>query len=734
MNRYSKSYTVKAGTVLLSTLLLLGSCSEDAIFDDKGGNLGVASDNICFGISDEDGWPDSRSTRGNEAEETVTGNFVLRSADNADTLCVQTTVSDFGPLPFGGNAPMSRAALVTDGTMHESFGVTACIYTGEDKAYYFFNEKNIKPADYSSTAIWKYESGNIYYWPGENHKMRFYAYSPYECDGLTTPQNTTPGAAPTFSYTVPANAENQTDILAYATDEMSGDTKTSVPLKFDHICTAVQFVVGKEMQPGSITSITLKGVKNAGSYSFETGWTLGETTADFVHNVNKNVNASAPDDTPKESITDDTDCFVMLPQTLPDGASVEIVFHDNTTGKDRTLTASLAGQQWPQGKRVKYNISISPDYILDITDLPETQDAHYVICKASVKAEKIPDGKQWTLKVSADDGADVTMLTQLNQYQQQGFWIDRILFQANNSSTAVDQGSARGTNTLTGTGNTDVYVFLPENVSNSERTITLTITLDGNSTPASVKEFKQLNPDWVGNYGWEQIENDPQANWGFDWNRKVTYRKNNYWWNLWIYGPMINDLVKENQAEDYAIVSNTGIFQHTTISIDYSKLNNLNSLNLGDDNGLSNTRKLFGFSGSATTGNLEQDIKGLSQRGDNGVFDITSQSGTNNMESAALGYILKKNRYNIIKIEKKDNEGNMVVSESAVIKENDIVWFLPAKSQMQSAPSNQPLKGVYWSSTPDGSHNAWASNGDTHSPQSAQRSSMNKVRACRNRP
>ena len=116
---------------------------------------------------------------------------------------------------------------------------------------------------------------------------------------------------------------------------------------------------------------------------------------------------------------------------------------------------------------------------------------------------------------------------------------------------------------------------------------------------------------------------------------------------------MINDLVKENQAEGYTSVSETGFLQRTIISIDYSKLNNLNSLNLTDNNGLNNTRVLFEFSGSATTGNLEQDIKNLAQRGSNGVFDITTQSGTNNMESAALGYILKKNRYNILKIEKK---------------------------------------------------------------------------------
>ena len=123
----------------------------------------------------------------------------------------------------------------------------------------------------------------------------------------------------------------------------------------------------------------------------------------------------------------------------------------------------------------------------------------------------------------ASDGADVTMLPQLDEYQRNGFWTDRVLFQANGSTDFVDQGSARGTSTLTGTGTSDVYLFLPENVGEKERTITLVLTLDGDNVSSVEKEFKQLNPD--GDYGWEQIENDPLATWGFLWNRKITYKK-----------------------------------------------------------------------------------------------------------------------------------------------------------------------------------------------------------------
>lgn len=702
MNRYSKSYTVKAGTVLLSTLLLLGSCSEDAIFDDKGGNLGAASDNICFGISDKDGWPETRSARGGEAEETVTGNFVLRGDDNADTLCVQTTVSDFGPLPFGGNAPMSRAALVTDGTMHESFGVTACIYTGEDKAYYFFNEKNIKPADYNASAIWTYDSGRIYYWPGENHKMRFYAYSPYECSGLARPQEITPGAAPTFSYTVPSDATEQTDILAYATQEMAGDTKTSVPLKFDHICTAVQFVVGKEMQSGSIKSITLKGVKNAGYYSFETNsWTLEESIDEFVHTLNKNVNASAPDDTPKESITDDTNCFVMLPQTLADGASVEIVFHDNTTGKDRTLTASLAGQQWPQGKRVKYNISISADYELEFTSQPETQDAHYVIYPITIKADKVPGGS-WTL--TSNDKANVTFVE---------------TFSADGIKNLVDQGywlkDYCGNSTLTSssTGEIKVYVFLKENIADADRDITLTLTPSNypKATPSTFN-FKQYCPAWNDNIGVERIQ-DKDYPWGFRWDSsmKIKYSMpQGFWVGIW-------HLLFEIFGNHQYIESTGSAWGGTwTVTVDFSKVPKLNTAT-STTNGINNTWELYNFDGINEASTIMAQLESWGGKPDKTL--------PHNPTEFAAWACAKKNMYGI---QTKTDQGQTIYVPT--LSQADMVWFLPSQQEAMQMQDN--LVGDYWTSTaitdPGTTAYKYTAGGST-SPW--ERNEVIHVRACR---
>ena len=692
--------------MLLSTLLLLGSCSEDAILDDNSGNLGAASDNICFGISGKEGWPETRSaTRGGDMDETVTGNFVLRCAENTDTLCVQTTVSDFGPLPFIGNAPSSRAALVTEGNMHESFGVTACIYTGADKAYYFFNEKNIKPNNYNATAIWTYDSGNIYYWPGANHRMQFYAYSPFECEGLTTPQNTTPGAAPTFSYTVPKDATKQTDILAYATGEMAGDTKASVLLKFDHVCTAVQFVVGKEMQPGSIKSITLKGIKNTGSYSFESNsWTLGESTDNFVHNVNKNVNASAPDDTPKESITDDTGCFVMLPQTLPAGASVEIVFHDNATDKDRTLTASLAGQQWPQGKRVKYNISISPDYELEFTTEPEVQDAHYVIYPITIKADKVPGGS-WTLTSNNPDNVtfvETFAADGIKDLVNQGYWLKDYC--------------GKSTLTSSSTGNIKIYVFVKENASETDRNIILSLAPTSNSTAKqALFSFRQYCPAWNGNIGVERIQ-DGDYPWGFSWDSsmKIVYTMPNNWQSA-----IIHVLFSIFGDKSYITQSGTVLGKNWKVTVDFSKVPKLNTATSGSD-GMTNTWELYNFNGISEASSIMNQLEAWG-----GVPDKTLPSNPSEFAAWACA---KKNRYGI---QTKTQQGQTVYVPT--LSKDDMVWFLP--SQQEALQMKDNLTGDYWTSTaiiePGTTAYKYTVSGST-SPEN--RNSVIHVRACRKKP
>ena len=58
---------------------------------------------------------------------------------------------------------------------------------------------------------------------------------------------------------------------------------------------------------------------------------------------------------------------MMVPQTCPDGATLEIVFNNGSNGSiDQTITASLAGQQWTAGSSIIYQLSTSKTLKLSV--------------------------------------------------------------------------------------------------------------------------------------------------------------------------------------------------------------------------------------------------------------------------------------------------------------------------------------------------------------------------------
>ena len=68
---------------------------------------------------------------------------------------------------------------------------------------------------------------------------------------------------------------------------------------------------------------------------------------------------------------------MMLPQTLPADASIEVIYTDDLTGIQRTLTASIGGAEWPMGKTVTYRISTSSISVESIFEVPEKLDFTY---------------------------------------------------------------------------------------------------------------------------------------------------------------------------------------------------------------------------------------------------------------------------------------------------------------------------------------------------------------------
>ena len=649
-------------TMLLCTLLF--SCNNEDFLES--GNPEKACDNICFGISSDKN-VQTRGYAGSDDEGYTADRFVLRSDDSADTLCVRAIVSEgINVSGFEGEQALTRATPVGKDNFYDKFHVLA--YWSKngapvDQFYMNTNASNVA-ASVGTGAIWSTEQ--IYYWPGADHSFQFYAWAPTDAGGLTTPSSP---QEKSLAYTVPEAAADQKDIVVATTDEIQGDNNAAVPLTFKHICTAVRFAVGSQMQPGQIKSVALKGVKNAGTYDMAAdNWSLGDATVNFSQTLNKETTGTEANG---DAITTSEGTFMMLPQTLPAGATVEVVFV-NANNEDRTLTASIGNTEWKMGTTVTYKLSITPEYELEFVSQPEMQDAHYVIYPITIKSgDKLPAGG-WTL--TSNDAANVT-------------FVEKDKFVNNDVQALVDAGywldGYNGTSTLTSTttGEVQVYVFLKENATEADRNITLSLkpAAQGNYE-AKEFSFTQYCPAWNNGIGVERIQ-DGDYPWGFIWdsNMKITY---NLGRGL---GPILASLYIKIFVNYSYVTSNWGgVLTDFKVTIDFSKVGTLTTAtDLNDGN--KNTWELYSFNGLNDASALMAQIESWG-----GVPDKTLPANPSEFAARACAM---KNKYSVQT--ETDITGNTVYLP--VLDQANMVWYLPA--QNEAANMNDNLSGDYWTST-----------------------------------
>lgn len=649
-------------TMLLCTLLF--SCNNEDFLES--GNPEKACDNICFGISSDKN-VQTRGYAGSDDEGYTADRFVLRSDDSADTLCVRAIVSEgINVSGFEGEQALTRATPVGKDNFYNKFHVLA--YWSKngapvDQFYMNTNASNVA-ASVGTGAIWSTEQ--IYYWPGADHSFQFYAWAPTDAGGLTTPSSP---QEKSLAYTVPEAAADQKDIVVATTDEIQGDNNAAVPLTFKHICTAVRFAVGSQMQPGQIKSVALKGVKNAGTYDMAAdNWSLGDATVNFSQTLNKETTGTEANG---DAITTSEGTFMMLPQTLPAGATVEVVFV-NANNEDRTLTASIGNTEWKMGTTVTYKLSITPEYELEFVSQPEMQDAHYVIYPITIKSgDKLPAGG-WTL--TSNDAANVT-------------FVEKDKFVNNDVQALVDAGywldGYNGTSTLTSTttGEVQVYVFLKENATEADRNITLSLkpAAQGNYE-AKEFSFTQYCPAWNNGIGVERIQ-DGDYPWGFSWNSnmKITY---NLGRGL---GPILASLYIKIFVNYSYVTSNWGgMLTDFKVTIDFSKVGTLTTAtDLNDGN--KNTWELYSFNGLNDASALMAQIESWG-----GVPDKTLPANPSEFAARACAM---KNKYSVQT--ETDITGNTVYLP--VLDQANMVWYLPA--QNEAANMNDNLSGDYWTST-----------------------------------
>lgn len=643
-------------TMLLCTLLF--SCNNEDFLES--GNPEKACDNICFGISSDK----SIQTRGyadSDNEGYTAGRFVLRSDNSADTLCVRAIVSDgINMSGFEGEQALTRGTPVGKDNFYDKFHVLAYWSKNGTLVDQFYMDEDAA----NNGSVWS--TDQIYYWPGADHSFQFYAWAPTDAGGLTTPSSP---QEKSLAYTVPEAAADQKDIVVATTDEIQGDNNAAVPLTFKHICTAVRFAVGSQMQPGQIKSVALKGVKNAGTYDMAAdNWSLGDATADFSQTLDKETTGNEGNG---DEITSAEGTFMMLPQILPADAMIKVVF-TNASGVDRTLTASIGDTQWTMGTTVTYKLSITPEYELEFVSQPEVQDAHYVIYPITIKSDdKLPAGG-WTL--TSNDPTNVT-------------FVEKDKFVSNDVQALVDAGywldGYNGTSTLTSTttGEVQVYVFLKENATEADRNITLSLkpAAQGNYE-AKEFSFTQYCPAWNNGIGVERIQ-DGDYPWGFSWdsNMKITY---NLGKGL---GPILASLYIKIFVNYSYVTSNWGgVFTDFKVTIDFSKVGTLTTAtDLNDGN--KNTWELYSFNGLNDASALMAQIESWG-----GVPDKTLPANPSEFAARACAM---KNKYSVQT--ETDITGNTVYIP--VLDQANMVWYLPA--QNEAANMNDNLSGDYWTST-----------------------------------
>ena len=178
----------------------------------------------------------------------------LASCSNDETIASQATSESnaisFRPLMNN----VTRAADVTETTLHSGFVVTAVNHGSDPETQYF----------YGVTFSWNdpaYTSSTKYYWPNSG-SLDFYAYAPIGNDQITYP--TTPNYK-VFTVTPSTTVASQVDLVYANTNEKTKATSaTGVVLNFRH----------------TESKIAIKVKNTSADLKFDvTGWKVGFLSA-----------------------------------------------------------------------------------------------------------------------------------------------------------------------------------------------------------------------------------------------------------------------------------------------------------------------------------------------------------------------------------------------------------------------------------------------------------------------
>ncbi len=287
------------------------------------------------------------------------------------------------PIVFSLNgAQGTRGELVGNAQDMANLGVY-CAYTAGgvwskssefnklDNDKYIYNKASKAWRLASGSEPWGFTSMDDYY--------TFFAYSPYGTNKNGVSVSTNSGV-PSINYTVPSTCINQPDLLyAIPNKDIHPSSNGAVALTMEHILSTVSFSVKADESTPKIQTLTVHGVASSGTMNWDMQnnvpvWTLTVPKNNQYESFNVKIGTYSAITNTAVQVTAKDGYLMMLPQTLNDGASVDVVLEGDI---EYNLKIDK-GTQWLAGNHYKYSIDLSSGAVEIVYDVEEVSNCYIV--------------------------------------------------------------------------------------------------------------------------------------------------------------------------------------------------------------------------------------------------------------------------------------------------------------------------------------------------------------------
>lgn len=399
-----------AGALALTPLLF--SCTEDM----ESGVVENHQQQISFSISGLEA-NSSASTRADASESSNT--IEMDAAEGEQPLYLHVSQSkDFSAIKGSSSAATRGEPIssVGDGQV----AIYGYQYSGswsESLTPNFFQNDSLL-TDFQESVVTSYP------WPGKD-SLKFFAIPKWVYNAGATRTLT---GSPSITYTVPDSSASQPDIML-ASNRVPGDYYNTVPLSFKHIMTGVVIKLAADFPATAVSSIKFTGVLNAGTYSMaDSTWTLDSSTDDFTASGVDTVTLTSGSE---NTIVNGANTFMLLPQTLPDDATLEITYTES--GSSVTRKALIGGTSWPMGTIVTYTLSKSDLEFTFVVTGPDNYTYaggtdQYQVTSYSTSTSSGSSAVGWTATFVDDDGNEI----------DQPDWLTAFTLSGDGSTSATD--------------------------------------------------------------------------------------------------------------------------------------------------------------------------------------------------------------------------------------------------------------------------------------------------------